>query len=65
MCEQRDPACDNHERTCTSGLDEAAWEQFGSVCGERDGAEYRLNSSAWDAAYDYYGHDATGVSYAD
>jgi hypothetical protein len=30
-----------------------------------DGAEYALNGSAWDAAYDYYGHDATGVSYAD
>jgi hypothetical protein len=30
-----------------------------------DGAEYALNGSAWDAAYDYYGHDVTGVSYAD
>jgi hypothetical protein len=30
-----------------------------------DGAEYELNESAWDAAYDYYGHDATGVTYAD
>jgi hypothetical protein len=30
-----------------------------------DGAEYALNGSAWDAAYDYYGHDATGVNYAD
>jgi hypothetical protein len=30
-----------------------------------DGAEYALSESAWDAAYDYYGHDATGVSYAD
>jgi len=30
-----------------------------------DGAEYALNESAWDAAYDYYGHDATGVAYAD
>jgi hypothetical protein len=30
-----------------------------------DGAEYALNDSAWWAAYDYYGHDATGVSYAD
>jgi hypothetical protein len=30
-----------------------------------DGAEYRLDQSAWDAAYDYYGHDATGVLYAD
>jgi hypothetical protein len=30
-----------------------------------DGAEYALNGASWDAAYDYYGHDATGVSYAD
>ncbi len=30
-----------------------------------DGAGYALDASAWDAAYDYYGHDATGVLYAD
>jgi hypothetical protein len=30
-----------------------------------DGAEMALNGAAWGAAYDYYGHDATGVSYAD
>jgi len=30
-----------------------------------DGATLELNGAAWDAAYDYYGHDATGVSYAD
>ncbi len=30
-----------------------------------DGAGYALDDSAWDAAYDYYGHDATGVAYAD
>ncbi len=30
-----------------------------------DGAGYALDGSAWIAAYDYYGHDATGVSYAD
>jgi hypothetical protein len=30
-----------------------------------DGAEFALNGAAWDAAYDYYGHDATGVTYAD
>jgi hypothetical protein len=30
-----------------------------------DGAELALNGAAWDAAYDYYGHDATGVTYAD
>jgi hypothetical protein len=30
-----------------------------------DGAGYQLDGSAWNAAYDYYGHDATGVAYAD
>jgi hypothetical protein len=30
-----------------------------------DGAGYALARSAWDAAYDYYGHDLTGVLYAD
>ena len=30
-----------------------------------DGAGYALDQGAWDAAYDYYGHDATGVTYAD
>jgi len=30
-----------------------------------DGAGYPLDGSAWVAAYDYYGHDATGVAYAD
>jgi hypothetical protein len=30
-----------------------------------DGAGYALDSTAWVAAYDYYGHDATGVTYAD
>jgi hypothetical protein len=30
-----------------------------------DGAGYSLDGTAWNAAYDYYGHDATGVTYAD
>jgi len=30
-----------------------------------NGAAYALDGSAWVAAYDYYGHDATGVIYAD
>lgn len=30
-----------------------------------DGAGYALDGSAWVAAYDYYGHDETGVQYAD
>jgi hypothetical protein len=29
------------------------------------GAGRNLDGSAWQAAYDYYGHDATGVAYAD
>jgi hypothetical protein len=30
-----------------------------------DGATLELEGGAWDAAYDYYGHDAAGVAYAD
>jgi hypothetical protein len=30
-----------------------------------DGAAYALDGAGWNAAYDYYGHDATGVLYAD
>ncbi len=30
-----------------------------------DGASSALDGSAWWAAYDYYGHDAAGVEYAD
>jgi hypothetical protein len=30
-----------------------------------DGAGLALDGSSWSAAYDYYGHDAAGVSYAD
>jgi hypothetical protein len=30
-----------------------------------DGASAALDSAAWSAAFDYYGHDATGVTYAD
>ncbi len=30
-----------------------------------NGARFALNDSAWWAAYDYYGHDAYGVTYAD
>lgn len=30
-----------------------------------DGAGDALDGRAWTAAYDYYGHDATGVQYAD
>jgi hypothetical protein len=30
-----------------------------------DGGGYALDGSAWSAAYDYYGHDPTGILYAD
>jgi hypothetical protein len=30
-----------------------------------DGAATELGAAAWNAAYDYYGHDLTGVTYAD
>lgn len=30
-----------------------------------DGAAQQLDFGAWSAAYDYYGHDTTGVTYAD
>jgi hypothetical protein len=30
-----------------------------------DGAGDALDATAWNAAYDYYGHDLTGVTYAD
>jgi hypothetical protein len=30
-----------------------------------DGATLALERGAWNAAYDYYGHDAAGVTYAD
>jgi hypothetical protein len=30
-----------------------------------DGAGPALDARAWASAYDYYGHDATGVTYAD
>jgi hypothetical protein len=30
-----------------------------------DGAGLSLDGGAWSAAYDYYGHDAAGVAYAD
>jgi hypothetical protein len=46
------------------------YDDFDAIMGaahllSADGAEYALNESAWDAAYDYYGHDSTGVTYAD
>jgi hypothetical protein len=46
------------------------YDDFDAIMGaahllSADGAEYALDGAAWNAAYDYYGHDATGVLYAD
>jgi hypothetical protein len=46
------------------------YDDFDAIMGAaallRDsGAGARLDASAWRAAYDYYGHDLTGVDYAD
>ena len=35
------------------------------TCSRPTAPGYALDGSAWAAAYDYYGHDATGVLYAD
>lgn len=46
------------------------YDDFDAIMGaahllSADGAGDTLDGSAWNAAYDYYGHDATGVTYAD
>jgi hypothetical protein len=46
------------------------YDDFDAIMGaahllSADGAGYALEAAAWNAAYDYYGHDATGVAYAD
>jgi hypothetical protein len=46
------------------------YDDFDAIMGaahllSADGGGYGLDAAAWGAAYDYYGHDATGVAYAD
>ena len=46
------------------------YDDFDAIMGaahllSADGAGMALDQSAWDAAYDYYGHDEAGVTYAD
>ncbi|MGI8801413.1 MAG: hypothetical protein ACR2KV_04460 [Solirubrobacteraceae bacterium] len=46
------------------------YDDFDAIMGaarllSADGATIALDGGAWQAAYDYYGHDATGVTYAD
>ncbi|MGO8907380.1 MAG: hypothetical protein ACLQMH_17415 [Solirubrobacteraceae bacterium] len=62
----RRPAAYNHMTATHPSI----YDDFDSVMAaahllSADGAELALDGSAWDAAYDYYGHDATGVTYAD
>jgi hypothetical protein len=46
------------------------YDDFDAIMGaahllSADGATLALGAGAWNAAYDYYGHDAAGVAYAD
>ncbi|MFI4984651.1 MAG: hypothetical protein ACHQAV_01525 [Solirubrobacterales bacterium] len=60
------PAAYDHMTTAHPSI----YDDFDSIMAaahllSADGAEYALDGAAWDAAYAYYGHDVTGVSYAD
>jgi hypothetical protein len=62
---RRPPAYDH-----MTGVHPSIYDDFDSIMAaarllSADGAEYRLDAPAWRAAYDYYGHDLTGVTYAD
>jgi hypothetical protein len=62
----RRPAVYDHETTHHPSI----YDDYDSVMAaawllSSDGAGPALDDAAWWAAYDYYGHDATGVSYAD
>jgi hypothetical protein len=62
----RRPASYNHSTATHPSI----YDDFDSIMAgahllSADGAAYALDGSAWAAAYDYYGHDATGVVYAD
>src|SRR5438105_6081111 len=62
---QRPPAYDH-----MTAVHPSIYDDFDSIMAaahllSADGAEYALDGAAWNAAYDYYGHDATGVLYAD
>jgi hypothetical protein len=62
----RRPAGYDHETAKHPSI----YDDFDAIMGaahllSADGAGYALDGGGWDAAYDYYGHDATGVTYAD
>ena len=53
-----------------TGAHPSIYDDFDSIMAaahllSADGAGYALDGAAWAAAYDYYGHDQTGVLYAD
>lgn len=60
------PAAYNHPTTTHPSI----YDDFDSMMAAArllmaDGASVRLDGAAWNAAYGYYGHDPTGVTYAD
>jgi len=62
----RRPASYDH----MTGVHPSIYDDFDAIMAaahllSADGASYQLDEGAWDAAYDYYGHDTTGVLYAD
>jgi hypothetical protein len=62
----RRPASYNHATATHPSI----YDDFDSIMAgahllSADGAGYALDGAAWAAAYDYYGHDVTGVVYAD
>jgi len=62
----RRPSSYDHETTKHPSI----YDDFDSIMAaahllSADGASYSLDAGAWSAAYSYYGHDATGVTYAD
>jgi hypothetical protein len=62
----RRPAAYNH----MTAKHPSIYDDFDSIMAaahllSANGAGFALDGSAWNAAYDYYGHDLTGVTYAD
>ncbi|MGH2833539.1 MAG: hypothetical protein ACRDK2_12270 [Solirubrobacteraceae bacterium] len=62
---KRPAAYDHHTATHPSIYDDFDSIMAAAHLLSADGAGFALDGSAWNAAYDYYGHDATGVTYAD
>jgi hypothetical protein len=62
---RRPPAYDHMTATHPSIYDDFDAIMAAAHLLSADGATLALDGGAWDAAYDYYGHDAAGVAYAD